>query len=1342
MALEKTSAKPKLIETSDINKISKSPGQEIIADDGRFYYDSTLNTRHNLTGSKYQTKHGSVLYPGDTIRTGFSTGKSITLVTDTIHGVFTSATISGTSYEFNRSTQFDPLDNVHEVGNRSGNFIDTIAKLSSPQVTLVTTDNKKVEATVTKINKDTNDTNSYYNDEAIANVASVKLSWSGADFAPNKISYAIISGYIVSQVTGVGPQESDVYWDGYSINFQPRRDANENYTFPNDVYSRNKKLIGMSDLVYNFDSTISTFDALRRAIDLTYGLITLSETGGDYYYRYYSDFISWDNKFTITTAQTGVGSNGNATYSQELVLPVSVDDIDISRPLEIYSSSSSVAKKATISKTEYYIGYGHIFFISDYDGVAINPESNTIPSSTKYIKIPLKYRPTSYSGHVSFSNSSNELQLPSKLLIGKRTSRFGYPIFEEIVEPEAIDVLSEDSTKPVQSKAVVKYIKNNLSTVYRIKGTITYSSLNSIREPQVGDVYNIYNSQEYPLQISSTTAGQAMLREIKTVQLSTTNCSLYDSNLVNIFDKYDLPNYMWSSVKIKGSNNTTYSVMLHFYNHVGTLPNGLPTGVTAGTYTVTGTDASYYFFDKPNTGTGESYYGWLRNGDNVVWTGLYWDKLSASVDLTPYAKKSDISTMFTLVGNLTNYKITSSLQIGHVYNNMVEFSDSNQYLHVQVASNTGSTYSNGDMAVEAIADVIATDIKIVTLTKAASTQFLKKMGLTTSNFSSKSPVNMPSLFFAIYDSNAVSNTASKATCYGEVAYKTYSNNKISFAVQFSSTTPNMPTTYPTSSYKWRIINLRYKAIKEGVAGNYIAKGDNLYWNGWEFDDLAGIVDTSNFVTKDELSGEIGSIVTDQTYKPTSSNAQSGKAVKEAVDAAVSSVYKMKGSGYQFTLDSLVNNKTVSVGDTYNVMEDGHLIGDDSNYTADDCIYATLNAVSGDNYRALTYYSHDKSSVVGGSEEGTVSSIGDLVHLCIPGVEDKQLTLMQTSIFCEVLTSEVANKYGLTIVPSDYATFAEAEAAMNAAITEESNRYWQVVGIERLSFAKAGDNVVWNGKKWDVLSSYIDLSGYQKSLTYVNNLGTSDLSDPNAIVNAANTKSYIDGKISDAVTSNGTIVNISGTGQATKFGSLSVTESTASKADFGTITLPGVAYHLLAYTDKAATVTVTCETGSFTYTASAGKIADIEILEDGVARVTPAIAHNTVTYTGTGGITSISFANSATSAVASFKADVYGWKVVEANGASNEISALLKAIYDEQEYYKSLGTVNNVQYATPRYENKSDLPSIDTVGNLATVYGDQDLNNRGCYIFLNGVWFKLATETGSIMNNDTVEVTVE
>ncbi len=1340
MALEKTSAKPKLIETSDINKISKSPGQEIIADDGRFYYDSTLNTRHNLTGSKYHAAPGSILYPGDTMCTDFSTGKNITLVTDSLFYLVTLITTSGTSYELARTTNFRHLNSDEDVVNRAFLFIDTIAKLSSPQVTLVTKDNKKVEATVTKINKDTNDTSSYYNDGAIANVASVKLSWSGADFAPSKISYAIISGYIVSQVTGIGPQESDVYWDGYSLNFQPRRDANEDYTFPNDVYSRDKKLIGMSDLTYTFNSQISTFDALRNDADLTYGLITLSETGGDYYYRYYSDFIPWDNKFTITTAQTGVNGSGNATYSQELVLPVSVDDIDISRPLEIYSSSDSAAKKATISKSDYYLGYGHIFFVSHFDGAAINPEGNTIPSSTKYIKIPLKYRPTSYSGHVSFTNSSNELQLPGKLLIGKRTSRFGYPIFEEIVEPEAIEVISEDSTKPVQSKAVAKYIKDNLSTVYRIKGTITYGSLNSIKEPQVGDVYNIYDSQEYPLQISSTTAGKAMLKEIKTVQLSTSSCLLYDSSLVNIFDKYDLPNYMWISVKIKASNNTTYSVMLYFYNHVGTLPNGLPTGLAEGTYAVTGTDTPYYFFDKPNTGTGESYYGWLRNGDNVVWTGLYWDKLSASVDLTPYAKKSDISTIFTLKGNITSTSspVATPLKIGYVYNNLVSFHEYDAYLPVRVANSNDNTYGNGDMNVESINSGAASSIKMITLSTSASSAFLSRLGLTETTFRTNSPINMPHLYFLVYNAAATSSDYPVNSITGTLTAKTISNHRLVFTADFGDNLGN----YASTEYKWRLTALWYPAIKEGIAGNYIAKGDNLYWNGWEFDDLAGIVDTSNFVTKDELSGEIGSIVTDQTYKPTSSNAQSGKAVKEAVDAAVSSVYKVKGSGYEYSLNTLVNNKTVSVGDTYNVMEDGHLIGDDSYYTSDDCIYAHLNNGSSSNSKILTYYPHDKSSVTADSNDGTVSSIGDLIYLCIPGIEDKSLSVMQLSAECWVITEELKSKYGLSLAKSDYASFDEAIAAMNAAITEESDRYWQVTGIERFAFVKAGDNVVWNGKKWDVLSSYIDLSGYQKSLTYVNNLSTADLSDPTAIVNAANTKSYVDSKVSDAVTSNGTIVNISGTGQATKFGSLSVTESTASKADFGTITLPGVAYHLLAYTDKAATVTVNCETGSFTYTASAGKIADIEILEDGVARVTPTLAHNTVTYTGTGGITSISFANSATSAVASFKADVYGWKVVEADGASNEISALLKAIYDEQEYYKSLGTVNNVQYATPRYENKSDLPSVDTVGNLATVYGDQDLNNRGCYIFLNGVWFKLATETSSIMNNDTVEVTVE
>lgn len=213
---------------------------------------------------------------------------------------------------------------------------------------------------------------------------------------------------------------------------------------------------------------------------------------------------------------------------------------------------------------------------------------------------------------------------------------------------------SSTNTQYPSAKSVVDYVSNKISNVYKFKGVMPSAGIYDT--PEIGDVYNI----------SSSDTG---LSSSFTDYVSTVNIYPYDGYFGMRIDTGILP---------PPSEWTTFSF---YIDEINDIDNGIYySRLYAEDITYEG-DGNYYFnrlVDENGNSVEitakDDYSPYVGNiseftyspsvsvGDNVVWTGYYWDKLASTIDLSPYYMKPTYidlvaPTEVTLVDN-TEYTFT------------------------------------------------------------------------------------------------------------------------------------------------------------------------------------------------------------------------------------------------------------------------------------------------------------------------------------------------------------------------------------------------------------------------------------------------------------------------------------------------------------------------------------------------------------------------------------------------------------------------------------------------------------------------------------------------------------
>jgi len=222
---------------------------------------------------------------------------------------------------------------------------------------------------------------------------------------------------------------------------------------------------------------------------------------------------------------------------------------------------------------------------------------------------------------------------------------------------------------------------------------------------------------------------------------------------------------------------------------------------------------------------------------------------------------------------------------------------------------------------------------------------------------------------------------------------------------------------------------------------------------------------------------------DQVYSGVSTNAQSGVAVKSAIDTAISSVYKPSGSVAYASLPTPTSSK---LGNVYNVTND---FTTDARFIegAGKTYPAGTNVVVIESNVSVTYHCYT-NGYVGGSEMLYVLSIpvanGDDVYT----YDNNTMTLIGQAVVQDGnITDYISNNETVAI------TGGQAIYDPTESVTLQSTSYF-----------------------YDVLQGFIDLSGYQPLLVSGTNIktvnNTSILGSGNIVVNSLPSQSGQSGKV--------------------------------------------------------------------------------------------------------------------------------------------------------------------------------------------------------------------------------------
>lgn len=1243
MALDKTTATHRVIEASDINKVAQAPGQEIITDDGRLYYDNTLNKRNVISGNKtvYNTVTDATVYPGDIVMdTSANNFKFMLNITDTtMFDGFSAPTGSSSTYTY---TLNNPLSYQSDVNKDLQSLCRTLIEVM--QNSFILQNNSLTWTVDVSIN-------------SIANPTKITLE-------SVKDPKTATGGYIEGR-----PSATRAYWDGMRIISDATFASDGTRTFSHDVYVNDGKLITYKDLSFKFDSTVTRLDALQSKADYTSANVTVSSPNSAYAYKsaipFFGNYIVWFSD----------------SY-QFLRLPVSEDDVELDKTvsLSLHRKGNPTLVTATGS-WKAGTNKGLVFKVDSINGTAVS-SSNMLKDEYDFAHVPLVFK--------EIADSSTTKSADNVYLVGKYTCDQGYVKFKLLTNHGILSEVSDTSTLPVQSKAVVSYIKDKVASVYRIKGSYSASQLADTSgtisfEP--GDVVNL-----------SSIGGGAVVNMSSAIKSTISNLS----KTLEIID------------------GNSYLVAIEDSNGIDKISDLLPVGtnlvldIAADLITVNQIAPGEWEADHfPNGATGGSTYvissiaqlnqqiaePYCNVGDNLVWTGDYWDKLSATVDLRNYVTKDDITTVMKYKGTVSARKSTSQIpEIGDTYNMK---------------------------SVRTMISIMLSD-KNITATLAAgalklSNNFATLFGHYTTDIGLFSTIDSNNTRVGSYVSIGLRAEGSTTTVY----YTVTASEIIGY--QFTVTPYAEGTTLADgnySVYSWRV----------HVLNDW--PGMDICWDGRIFQLLGGITDLSEYYTIDEVDSKFQTKLTiDDTVKSNSTNPVQSKAVDTAIKNAISTVYKIKGSTTVGRINTAISPMGISpdIGDVYNIVDAGTISqtqGGDS-LTPMDAVYGAdaktviLRLASGSiDPSALKSFS--LTLVIGNK---TVSALIPISEITVSDSDTSEITISLATVWSK-----------MSFTSDNLPTKALYEAVLKDV---------EVV---------AGDNIVYTQFGWDKLSGNFDLGGYQKALEFAPNFTDEGVSDKVAKVGV--TKSYIDKQINDVAVGKGAVVNLVGNGQATLIGTYTFAEATTLKKDdvACTINFANPAYKVIVpYNASLSTLFVHAYWNDTelllqgtTHGPAVAELVDDQFMIQHIYPDNSSGRDTTITTAtlpeGFGStFNSVTYkASQAATIPAGTTIKIYGWPVVQSAGTEAvTLNAMLKQIYETQEALKassSIPSTSGVSYNT--YTEEAELPANANTGSTACVTGDADTSKRGMYIYVNGKWNKLAFTSETILDNDTVEVELQ
>ena len=224
-------------------------------------------------------------------------------------------------------------------------------------------------------------------------------------------------------------------------------------------------------------------------------------------------------------------------------------------------------------------------------------------------------------------------------------------------------------------------------------------------------------------------------------------------------------------------------------------------------------------------------------------------------------------------------------------------------------------------------------------------------------------------------------------------------------------------------------------------------------------------------------------ITDAYTKTEVDNNLSGTLKDYAKKTDIADVYKPCGSKDVYTLSYYGQyTHSPSVGDVYNVSDSGQVLSD-----------WTFTQLGVEEPVSITWNSSTNVTIV-------FQSIDDMGTIYADILPELNFLLVYISPIA------VTKRYKISSYEPSFPDSSIQVILENGPSGAISG--YEVTGFASKDDVKAGDNVVWIGHSWDKLSATIDLSGYQKKLTF-DNTPTADSTNP---VTSGGVKTALDGKL--------------------------------------------------------------------------------------------------------------------------------------------------------------------------------------------------------------------------------------
>lgn len=370
-------------------------------------------------------------------------------------------------------------------------------------------------------------------------------------------------------------------------------------------------------------------------------------------------------------------------------------------------------------------------------------------------------------------------------------------------------------------------INTKLSSVYKYKGTVaTLADLPA--NPEVGDVYNIETGNKVVIDV----------RKFDIVRADSYNEALQSTKLYFSNDISDI------QVDV-GSTGIAYDKTLNELGHVYGVSRNNKWIEIDGDHSVSGLTECYVVFDNNDFNTDRITFGDVDSGDNLAWTGEYWDELAGTIDVSQFAVRAD-----TLKGYGIKDAYTKAESDMHLINLELEM---NAKLS-SVYKYKGSVNSFEDLPeVAEIGDVwnVAT----------AYQKSVKVRPMTVENVSGMEGMGCTDFTIAEDDANVVAGAGAANIYDPEMNFL----GRVSGVGRWTTLMVYHANLQP-GEYYFEFDNAEYNTLE--FVSVSINAGDNVAWTGSYWDVLSGAVDLSDYATKDDVNTKLSSVY---KYKGTVAN---------------------------------------------------------------------------------------------------------------------------------------------------------------------------------------------------------------------------------------------------------------------------------------------------------------------------------------------------------------------------------------------------------------------------------------------------------------------------------------